>query len=488
MIELRRDTLGEIGLEVLRPAYPFDELRCGVVHFGVGAFHRSHQAVYFEQLLNGDHLNWAICGVGVLPGDRKIADVLEAQDHLYTVVTVDPEGHRDARIVGSIADFVYAPDDPAGVVELLSSPSTKIVSLTITEAGYGVNDATGAFEPKDQAVLDDLVDLSVPSSVFGFLTVALGIRRERGIPPFTVMSCDNISHNGVVARTALTAFARRHDAELAEWIDAEVAFPSSMVDRITPATTSDVLDAVRDDYGIVDQWPVRSETFTQWVLEDSFSFGRPPFGDVGVQLVADVVPYENMKLRLLNASHQVMSYLGILAGYTYVHEVLADPDLAAYVESYMRNEAAPTLGEVPGIDISEYIDQLLARFSSLAVADTLERQIVDASARIPKFVLPVVRDRLVRDESIEHAALALAAWCGVYERGDVKMIDGDAEHLRRLSWADHDNPGAFLDNPALFGNLASSPRLRGAYQRAKRALQDHGAVGAVRVVTEGASA
>ncbi|MDI9932437.1 mannitol dehydrogenase family protein [Rhodococcus sp. IEGM 1354] len=487
MTELGRTTLEHLPATVARPEYDADELHCGVVHFGVGAFHRAHQAVYFDRLLAAGHLDWALCGVGVLPQDKRIGEVLDAQDYLYTLVTVDPDGIRDARVVGSVADFVFAPDDPQTVIDVLSSPSTMIVSLTITEGGYGVDDLTGAFEPTDPSVLADLEDLSTPTSVFGFLTVALATRRFHGVPPFTVMSCDNIVHNGAVARTALTSFARHHDRDLADWIDSTVAFPNSMVDRITPATTSTVIEDARRDFGIDDRWPVQSESFSQWVLEDTFSFGRPPFDEVGVQLVSDVAPYEHMKLRLLNGSHQAMSYLGIIAGYTHVHEVMADPDMREFVASYMRAEVAPTLAPVPGIDLDAYIEQLLQRFSSLAVRDTLERQIVDASARIPKFVLPVLRDRLAHDRTVDHCALILAGWCGVYERGDVPMMDVDAERLQRLSWEDHDNPGAFLTNRAVFGDLAGSPRLRGAYQRAKRSLQDNGARGAVRRLLEQSS-
>jgi mannitol 2-dehydrogenase len=487
MTELRRTTLEHLPAAVARPEYDADELHCGVVHFGVGAFHRAHQAVYFDRLLAAGHLDWALCGVGVLPQDKRIGEVLDAQDYLYTLVTVDPDGIRDARIVGSVADFVFAPEDPQAVIDVLSSPSTMIVSLTITEAGYGVDDLTGAFEPTDPSVLADLEDLSTPTSVFGFLTVALATRRFHGVPPFTVMSCDNIVHNGGVTRTALTSFARHHDRDLADWIDSTVAFPNSMVDRITPATTSTVIEDARRDFGIDDRWPVQSESFSQWVLEDTFSFGRPPFDEVGVQLVSDVAPYEHMKLRLLNGSHQAMSYLGILAGHTHVHEVMADTDMREFIASYMRAEAAPTLAPVPGIDLDAYIERLLQRFSSLSVRDTLERQIVDASARIPKFVLPVLRDRLAHDRTVDHCALILAGWCGVYERGDVPMIDVDAGRLQRLSWEDHDNPGAFLTNRAVFGDLAVSPRLRGAYQRAKRSLQDNGARGAVRRLLEQSS-
>ncbi|GGG00057.1 mannitol 2-dehydrogenase [Rhodococcoides trifolii] len=487
MTELRRDTLAELSPTVSVPTYRA-ERPCGIVHFGVGGFHRAHQAMYVDRLLAAGHGDWAECGVGVLPGDARMRDVLRAQDNLYTLVTVDPDGRRNARVVGSITRYVFAPDDPRAVIELLASPTTRIVSLTITEAGYGVDDTTGEFDPRDDDVLHDLTSISPPTSVFGYLTAALALRRSRGMAPFTVMSCDNITHNGSVARTALTSFAWHHDPELASWIDENVAFPSSMVDRITPATTPGVVDDLRVEFGVEDEWPVRSESFAQWVLEDSFSDGRPPFEDVGVQVVDDVLPYEHMKLRLLNASHQVMSYLGVLAGHTHVHDVMADPELSAFVESYMRREAAPTLGPVPGIDVSEYIDQLQERFSSSALRDTLERQIVDASTRMAKFVVPVLRDRLSHNQSIDHIALVLAAWCDVYDRASVPMVDSDADHLRRLSWADHDNPGAFLDNRAVFGELATSPRLRGAYQRAKRLLQDlgpRGAAGAVAIASAG---
>lgn len=484
MTALSRSTLAQIPVAAAVPAYDFSAVNCGIVHFGVGAFHRSHQAMYVDRLLAAGHLDWALCGIGVMESDRKIRDVLDAQDHLYTLVTVDPDGSSEARVIGSIADVMFAPDERSRVLDLLSSPSTRIVSLTITEAGYGVDDSTGDFDPHDEGVLRDLADLTSPSSVFGYLTVALARRRSLGIAPFTVMSCDNISHNGSVARTALTGFARHHDPDLAEWIDAEVAFPNSMVDRITPVTTADVVQDVRQDHGIDDAWPVRSESFSQWVLEDVFSAGRPPFDTVGVHLVSDVEPYENMKLRLLNASHQVMSHLGLLAGFTYVHEALADPALATFVESYMRSEAVPTLGLTPGIDVSGYIDDLLRRFSSLAVRDTLARQTVDASARIPKFLVPVIRTQLVHDRSIDHAALTLAAWCSTYAGGTASIVDARSAQLQRLSWADHDNPGAFLDNPAVFGDLTSSPRLRGSYQRAQRLLQDLGPLGAAAAVSD----
>ncbi|KIQ16038.1 mannitol dehydrogenase family protein [Rhodococcus sp. MEB064] len=454
---------------------------CGIVHFGVGAFHRAHEAMYVDRLLAAGHHGWSICGVGVMAADAAQRDASVSQDHLYTLTTVDPDGSVDTRIIGSISRYLFAPDDPDAVIDVLVAPTTHIVSLTITESGYGIDDATGAFDPRDAATLHDLASLDIPESVFGFLTVALRRRRDDGTAPFTVMSCDNIVGNGAVARAALVSFARRHDAELADWIDDSVAFPSSMVDRITPATSPAVAESVRRRTGIDDAWPVRSESFAQWVLEDDFSDGRPPFDEVGVQVVPDVVPYERMKLRLLNASHQMLGYVGILAGVVHVHEVMQDPDLGAFVESFMRHESRPTVGEVPGVDLDEYIDELVRRFGSLAVQDTVARQVVDATSRIPKFVLPVVRDRLRDDRSIDHAALMLAAWCACIE-GGVALPDRAADQLCALARADHDSPGAFLAQPDVFGDLTTSVRLRVAYQRAKRRLQDNGPIGAVRLL------
>lgn len=461
MTPLNNSTLAKLSDAVRTPTYRRDAVRPGIVHIGAGAFHRAHQANYVDQLLHRDELDWGICGVGTVAGDVAVRDALVPQDTLYTLVTRAPDGAAQARVIGSIVRYHYAPDNPAVVLDALAAATTKIVSLTITEGGY--DNATAA----------------PAHNVFDYLTEALRRRRDAGLPPFTVMSCDNIEHNGNVARRAVLANADRHGDGLATWIDRHGAFPNSMVDRITPATTGDVVAMVHADYGIADNWPIQSESFTQWILEDQFTCGRPSFEQVGVTVVSDVAPYELMKLRLLNASHQIMSYLGLLAGHRYVHDVMADPDLGGFVMSYMRTEAAPTLGPVPGVDLETYINQLGQRFSSAAISDTLSRQIVDASVRIPKFVLPVVRDRLRADAPIDHAALALAAWCSAYEHPELTMTDRVSTELLRLSWADHDNPGSFLDNPAVFGDLSTSVRLRVAYQQAKRTLRDLGPRGAV---------
>ncbi|WP_308467944.1 mannitol dehydrogenase family protein [Rathayibacter soli] len=459
-----------------------------IVHFGVGGFHRAHEAMYLDRLLragNTEWTEWGICGVGVRPEDAAMRDALAAQDGLYTLVTVAPDGAEEAATIGSIVRYLFAPDDPDAVSRQLASPSTRIVSLTITEGGYEVSDATGVFDPHDDATLADIAEPTAPRrSVLGFLVRALQRRRDAGIPPFTVMSCDNLPGNGHVARAAVTGFAARIDPELAEWIHASVAFPNSMVDRITPATTDAVRDAVEAAFSVRDRWPVRSESFAQWVLEDNFTLGRPPLERVGVQIVPDVVPYELMKLRMLNASHQVMSHLGILAGFTTVDEACTDAQLGEFVRDYMTLEAIPTLPPVPGIDLDEYRDQLLERFRSPAVGDTLARQIVDASDRIPKFLLPVVREQLAAGlgpgpgRGIERAVLTLAAWSVNLDPDAATGVSPDDRRLPQLRAAAVDerrHPGAFLDLDVVFGDLGKDPRLRSAFIAARASLLENGA-------------
>ena len=274
---LNEAALSELGPTVATPGYDRSAVSAGIVHFGVGNFHRAHEAMYIDAVLARGATDWAICGVGILEGDRAMRDALQAQDTLYTLVTNAPDGTTVARVIGSIHEYLYAPDDPDAVLDRLADSATRIVSLTVTEGGYSVNDTTGEFDPQDPLTLHDL-DLepgtALPSSVLGYITAGLARRREAGMPPFTVMTCDNIQGNGQVARTAILGFATRKDPDLAAWIAQHVAFPTSMVDRITPVTTDETRASVLAEYGIEDRWPVRAESFAQWVLEDTF----PPAG------------------------------------------------------------------------------------------------------------------------------------------------------------------------------------------------------------------
>jgi mannitol 2-dehydrogenase len=335
-VELRQTTLDQLPADVPRPTYDRSALRTGIVHIGVGGFHRSHEAMYIDRLLNaGAAQDWAICGVGILPDDAAMAEVLTAQDGLYTLVQKHNDGHLEARVIGSIVRYLHAPADPEAVIEQMAAPATRIVSLTVTEGGYAIDAVTGAFDPTDPGVAGDLTGSGPPRSAFGLVTEALRRRRDRGVPAFTVVSCDNIEGNGHVAQRSFTSFARHGDPKLADWIQAEVHFPNSMVDRITPRTTPEEAELLRSRFGIADRWPVICEPFTQWVLEDSFGNGRPPLEDAGVQVVDDVRPYELMKLRLLNASHQALGYFAYLAGYRLVHEAAQDPLIARFLLGYM---------------------------------------------------------------------------------------------------------------------------------------------------------
>ncbi|MDT5278823.1 MAG: mannitol 2-dehydrogenase, partial [Mycobacterium sp.] len=390
-MKLNQSTLAQIPID--KPSYNRDEIGIGIVHFGVGGFHRAHQAMYVDRLLEaGLAKEWGICGVGVLPSDRKMADVMAAQDGLYTLVLENPDGGRDARVIGSIVDYRYAPDDPEGVVELLAAPSTRIISLTITEGGYNIDN------------LGDGVN------VFGLVADALKRRRDRGIASPTIVSCDNIEGNGDVARQAFTTYAERVHPGLGEWMSAHTRFPNSMVDRITPVTTPDVIAVLRDEFGVEDQWPVAAEPFTSWVLEDDFSDGRPPFEEAGVLLVDDVMPYELMKLRLLNASHQCLCYFAYLAGFRLVHDAAGDPLFAEFLHEYMDSEATPTLKPVPGIDLPDYKRTLIERFANPGVKDTIVRLCFGSSDRIPKWLLPVIRANLASGGPVRLSAATVASW------------------------------------------------------------------------------
>ncbi|NUS49893.1 MAG: mannitol dehydrogenase family protein [Nocardioidaceae bacterium] len=481
MTKLSTATLAELGSGIAVPSYDRAAVRSGIVHFGVGGFHRAHQAMYVDTLMNaGEALDWGITGVGVLPGDRLMADALHAQDCLYTLVVKDPDGTMHPRVVGSLVDFLFAPDDPEAVLAALTDPATRIVSLTVTEGGYHVNQATGEFDADDPSILADLRDVAVPSTMFGFVTEALARRRTAGTEPFTVMSCDNIQGNGEVAHRMVGAFARLKDPDLAAWIEAHVVFPNSMVDRITPVTTDHDRDVLADSFGIEDEWPVVCEPFTQWALEDRFPTGRPPYEDAGVQLVPEVEPYELMKLRLLNASHQALCYLGYLAGYRYAHEVCADPLFTGFLLGYMDDEATPTLAPVPGVDLTTYKQQLIERFANPEIRDTLARLCAESSDRIPKWLIPVVRHELDAGGPVRRSALVVAAWAryaeGVDEDGaPIDVVDRRKEALMARAAEQATDRLAFLRDPDLFGDLVHDERFTTEYVAALDSLHEHGA-------------
>jgi mannitol 2-dehydrogenase len=485
-VPLSDKTIGDLDARVAVPAYDRSKLAASIVHFGVGGFHRAHEAMYLDALMNeGEALDWALCGVGALPHDRRIIDTLRAQDGLYTLVVKHPDGRLEPRVIGSIAEVMFAPDDPGAVVDRLADERTRIVSLTITEGGYLVNQVTGEFDAKDPSIQADIAaDFAggdSPTTVFGFIVAALDRRRRQGRAPFTVMSCDNLPDNGDVAKRMMTAFARLKDPELADWMESDVPFPNCMVDRITPVTTPEDIARLAEEFGVEDGWPVVCEPFTQWVLEDAFGeAGRPPFEDVGVQLVDDVVPYELMKLRLLNASHQALAYLGYLSGYRYAHEVAQDPLFAKFLLTYMEREGSPTLPEVPGVDLDGYRRQLVERFANPEVRDTLARLCAESSDRIPKWLVPVIKENLRTGGEIELSALVVASWAryaeGVDEQGNaIDVVDRLKDKVMAAAAAQKDDPLAFIRDRDLFGDLADDERFTTAYLAARKSLHEKGA-------------
>jgi mannitol 2-dehydrogenase len=481
MTSLTGETLPRLNAGVSLPRYDRRQVRTGIVHIGVGNFHRSHQAMYIDTLMNsGAAMDWGICGIGLQPSNTAIRDVLAAQDGLYTLVLRHSDGSWDARVIGSIVAYLFAPDDPEAAIEKLAAPATRIVSLTITEGGYNLDAVTGEFNTSAEPVVADLRPGAVPSTVFGLVTEALARRRDRGIPAFSVMSCDNIQGNGHVSQHAFTAFAQLRDPDLADWMSRHVRFPNGMVDRITPMTTEADRAELSRRFGIDDQWPVLCEPFTQWVLEDNFADGRPPLQDSGVQLVSDVEPYELMKLRLLNASHQALCYPGYVAGYRLVHDVTKDPLFARFLFDYMAQEAIPTLRPVPGIDLQQYAAQLIERFSNPEVGDTVARLCAYASDRIPKFLLPVIRHQLAAGLPVTRSAAVVASWAryaeGTDENGEPhEILDALAPQLQAAAGRQRDHPTAFLEgNRAVFGDLADDPRFTRVYSSILTSLHERG--------------
>jgi mannitol 2-dehydrogenase len=478
MTELNQANLGSLTIPV--PSYDRSQVKVGIVHFGVGGFHRAHQAMYIDQLMEqGKALDWGICGVGVMPFDLKMKEAMQSQDCLYTLVEKARDGSWTPRIIGSIVQYLYAPDDPDAVIEKMTDHATRIVSLTVTEGGYNFHPVTGKFDDTNPAVQADLTPGAVPATTFGLITEALVRRRSRGIEPFTVMSCDNIQGNGHMAQEVFTAFARLRDPELGEWVEAKVQFPNSMVDRITPVTTDEDRAQISERFGVEDAWPVVCEPFTQWALEDKFTSGRPPLEDVGVQVVPDVMPYELMKLRLLNASHQALCYFGYLAGYRLVHEVAQDRLFANFLLDYMNREATPTLAPVPGIDLDAYKLQLIERFSNEAVRDTVARLCAESSDRIPKWLLPVIRENLAADRDVRLSAAVVASWAryaeGVDEQGEpITVVDRLADSLTQIVAQQREDPIAFVKNQELFGDLATQTAFTEPYLSALESLHSNG--------------
>ncbi|WP_027066743.1 MULTISPECIES: mannitol dehydrogenase family protein [Maribacter] len=467
---LNNNNLAAINKQLPTPTYKRDSLKVGIVHVGVGGFHRAHLAYYTHLLQEQeDASEWGICGIGLRKGDQKIHDVLIKQDGLYTLIVKHPDGKIDSQIIGSIIDFKLGHENADPVVNQMAHPDTKIVSLTITEGGYNFNPATGEFDFENPDVQHELQNPNSPKTIYGFLTAAIKKRREAGLPAFTVMSCDNIQHNGDVTRDMLLAFAKEQDKDLATYIEKEVRFPNSMVDRITPVTTPSDIDYLETTYDLKDEWPVTCEPFIQWVIEDDFSNGRPEFEKVGVQFVPNVKPYEKMKLRLLNAGHSVLGILGALHGHPTINACMEDDIFVTYLRAFMDQEATPILDKLEGIDLTAYKDSLQERFANPNIKDSVSRICSESSAKLPKFLIATIQDNLASGGSIDYATLVIAAWCYYSDKGidkngqKIEIIDAMQDQLHAAASNTKTDPLAFIRQESLFGNLINNERFTTTY-------------------------
>jgi mannitol 2-dehydrogenase len=457
-VKLSASALGRLPREISRPNYGRSDLRAGIVHFGVGNFHRAHQAVYMDDLfVAGVDRDWGIVGAGVRDADIAIRAKLADQDWLTTVVEQEADSTA-ARVIGPMIDFVR-PGDVAGALDFLGRPGIRIVSLTITEGGYYISPATQAFDAAHPDIVADARDIGAPKTVFGLIVAGLMRRRAAGVAPFTVMSCDNIPGNGHVAENAVAGLAHLVDPGLASWIRHNVAFPNSMVDRITPATTDREVALLRDGYGLEDNWPVFCEAFRQWVLEDRFPTGRPALEKVGVTFTSDVAPYELMKIRILNGGHAAIGYPAALLDIHFVHEAMADPLVRDFLEKLTQTEIIPTVPPPPQTDLQQYRELIARRFANPKIGDTVSRLCLDGSNRQPKFILPTVADRLKTGRGVRGLALVSALWCrycyGETESGQaIAPNDSNWDRLQAAARLAKDAPREFLEMRDIFGGLS----------------------------------
>ncbi len=474
-------TLAALPAGVRHPGYNRTALATGIVHLGLGAFHRAHQAVYTDAAIAAGDTRWGILGASLRAADTR--DALVPQDGLYTVAVRSAEGEA-LRVIGALRGVLVGPEDPAALIAAMADPAVRIVSLTVTEKGYCHDPATGTLNEDHPDIRHDLAHPGAPRSAPGYIVEALARRRAAGVPAFTVLTCDNLPANGHTNGRVVSRLAAMRDGDLGRFVAQEVAFPSTMVDRIVPATTDDDRARVAAALGVRDAWPVMTEPFSQWVIEDRFPGGRPDWAAQGAELVADVAPFETMKLRLLNGAHSSLAYLGYLAGRETVADAMALAPLAVHVRRLMDEEAGPTLNLPPGADVEGYKDRLVARFRNPALRHRTWQIAMDGSQKLPQRLLGTIRDRLAAGAPIPRLALGVAAWmryvAGTDEAGrPIDVRDPLSADLRRR--ADEAGPDAARLAPALmaveaiFGpDLPRDPRFTVPVTRALESLITHG--------------
>ncbi len=477
-LRLHTANLGLLAGRVTVPAYDRTKLKAGIVHFGVGNFHRAHQGHYLDDLFSAglDH-DWAIIGAGVRPSDEAMRKALVGQDYLTTIVEQDAE-RTTARVIGPMVGFIE-PGNSAAIISSLAHPAIRVVSLTITEGGYFIDPASGVFDPNHPDIAADAANPESPQTVFGLILAGLKRRRAEGTVPFTVMSCDNLPHNGRVTRDAVIGLARLFDPDLAAWIGESVAFPNGMVDRITPATGPRERTMLAEKFGVTDSWPVFCESFRQWVLEDNFPAGRPALEKVGVQFVPDVTPFETMKIRILNGGHAIIGYAAGLLDTEFVHEAMDNPLIRAFLEKIERDEIIPVVPPVPDTDLDAYFRLIEERFANPKIGDTVRRICLDGSNRQPKFILPSIADRLREGQEVTGLALEVALWCrycyGTTDSGtEIEPNDPNWDRLQKTAREARNDPMAWLAMGDIFGQVGQAEAFRSAFAEALEALWREG--------------
>ncbi|MCA8879370.1 MAG: mannitol dehydrogenase family protein [Rhodobacteraceae bacterium] len=453
---------------IARPSYDRGKVTPGILHVGLGNFHRAHQAIYLDDLVGKEGASgWGILGAGVMPGDAAMRGDLEGQDWLYSVSEQDADGDA-VRVVGVMTGFLPVETGHGAIIKALDDPSIRILSLTVTEGGYFMDPSKGGFDAEHPSILADIANPDAPTTVFGAIVAGLRARRAAGAKPFTVMCCDNLPHNGAVTRRVVMGVAEGQDKDLAKWIADTVTFPNGMVDRITPATSPERRAGLARDYGLDDTRPVFCEPFRQWVLEDNFCDGRPDLDSVGVQFVPDVAPFENMKIRMLNGGHAVIAYPAGLMDVEYVHEAMEHPLVAAFLEKVEREEIVPMVPPVPDTSLDDYLTLIRGRFGNPRIGDTVRRLCLDGSNRQPKFIVPSIIDNRKAGKSVPGLALESALWCrycaGTTDSGAaIAPNDPSWDRLTELAKAAKSEPSKWLAMGDVYGDLGQDTGFADAF-------------------------
>ncbi|MCB1433259.1 MAG: mannitol dehydrogenase family protein [Alphaproteobacteria bacterium] len=488
-VKLSNATLNQLPEAVKRPGYDRARLSPGIVHIGLGNFHRAHQSWYLHRLMQmGLALDWAIIGAGVRSYDAAQRRKLEEQDYLTTLIELDPSG-TSAEVVGSMIDYVPVTEGNTALIERMAQRDIRIVSLTVTEGGYYIDPATKSFDAGHPDIVHDAANPDKPKTAFGAMVAALKLRRDRGVGPFSGQSCDNLQGNGNILRQTVVSLARLSDPALAGWIDANCTFPNAMVDCIVPATGPKEL-ALAKEFGIDDEVPVTHENFRQWVIEDKFCQGRPDWDKVGAQFSDDVHGYEMQKIRILNAGHQTFANVAEIMNISVVSDIMRHETIRAFFKKVEMEEIVPLVVPVPGKTPQEYFELIDERFANPAIVDTARRIAFDGSSRHPGMVIPTIREAVAAGTPVEGLALVEAAWCrqcfGTRENGEViEPNDPFWDELMAVSKNAKDDPKAWLEMRQYYGNLADKPVFADAFSRWLKMIWDEGVEAAMKAYLKG---